>query len=128
MQLPPVCKHRSSEDSNGLCSSCHLLHAPDFLRACHIHLSYVHRQAADKPFADFLNYVRTHRPTAALIHEVLGRCFHPKDSLLLHLTKDATILCSHMYAASGCTCLPRCMPQHASIHTKAAARHRHDCL
>lgn len=117
MQLPPVCKHRLSEDTNGLCSSCHLLHTPDFLRASHIHLSYVHRQAADKPFADFLNYVRTHRPTAALIQEVLGRCCHPKDSLLLHLTKDATILCSHRYAARCCLLAPL----HASAATQARA-------
>jgi hypothetical protein len=71
------------------------MHSVDFLSAKHLALHAVYRQAEDPVFAEFLNYVRTRRPTAEYIQQVLGACMRIHEELETLLTPYTTILCSH---------------------------------
>lgn len=99
-QLPPCgCRHKLDEETDtAICPHCHLLYSDEFLSARHQHLQAVWRQAADPTFTRFLNHVRTRRPTAEYIQEVLGACMRPREELASLLTPDATILCTHRWA------------------------------
>jgi hypothetical protein len=66
--------------------------------ATHLHLQTVYRQAADEPFARFLHEVRTTRPSAQRIQDILGACFREHVELeSLQLTDNATVLCPHRW-------------------------------
>ncbi len=101
-QLPPICRHgarkrrgaRSSQLA-GLCPHCHLLRSPAFIRAQHLHLTKVYRQAEDVEFAEFLNEVRAQPPTPQRLRAILGACGVPDVGLGNVLDATATVLCTH---------------------------------